>query len=83
LKYPVGWPAIALQQARKVLAGLGVKRRVDGIRWGLLLPPWHGRTFDVFLLAVDHLARLRLRVRYMDNRFRWNRALNHPLAYRP
>jgi hypothetical protein len=47
------WSVIALQQTRKVLAGLGVKHRVDGIGWCLMPPRWRGRTFDVFLLAVE------------------------------
>jgi hypothetical protein len=40
------------------LAALGVNRRIDSTTWVLTLPPWHGRIFDVFVLAVDHLTKL-------------------------
>jgi hypothetical protein len=40
------------------VAGLGVNRRVDWIRWSLTPPPGHERIFDVYVLAVDHLTGL-------------------------
>lgn len=55
-----GWSATVLQQTGKVLAGIGVKRRVDRIGWDPMPPVWHGRTFSVFPLAVNHLTRLDL-----------------------
>ena len=47
------------------LAGFGVNRPVDKIGWGLMPTPWHGRIFDVFLLAVDHLTRLADAIAYL------------------
>jgi hypothetical protein len=62
-----GWSAIALQQTRKVFAGLGVNRQVDGMGCGLMPLRWPGRV--VFLLAVDHLVRLVDAVAYLLEKF--------------
>jgi hypothetical protein len=66
------WTVIALQQSRKVVADLGVNRRVDGIGWDLMPPPWHGRTFSVFLLAVDHFTRLFYAIAFLLEQFRFH-----------
>jgi hypothetical protein len=47
--------ASVLQETGKFFAGLGVNRRIDSIKRVLTPPLGHGRIFDAFLLAADHL----------------------------
>jgi hypothetical protein len=64
-----GGSVIVLQQSRKVLAGLGVKCWADRIARGLMPPPWQGRPFDVFPVAIDHLTRLVDAMAYLLEKF--------------
>jgi hypothetical protein len=41
-----GWSASVLQETGKVFAGLGLKRRIDAVRWVLTRPPGQRRVFD-------------------------------------
>jgi hypothetical protein len=67
-----GWSVIPIQQTGKDLADLAVNRRVDSTRCVLALPPCHGRIFNGFLVAVDHLMRLVGAIAFLVEQFRFH-----------
>jgi hypothetical protein len=62
---PVLASVIVPRETGRVLVVKGLHRRTDSTRWVLARPPWHGRLFSVFLLAVNHLTRMADTIGYL------------------